>query len=1009
MSPENCIFEKRPVTSIMVFNMLNIKKIYISLPLLYFVVSCLLAVKVFAQGSPVILPESGKARKWADSVYNALTPDERIGQLIMMRAKSTGDTAEYRNMANLIKQYNIGGICFFQGGPVRQAMLTNYYQSLARTPIFISMDAEWGLGMRLDSTISFARAMTLGAISDTALITECGYHAGLQLKRMGVHIDFAPVADINNNPANPIINIRSFGEDPVNVSVKAQCFNRGLRKSVMTVAKHFPGHGDTDTDSHLALPVMKHSVDTIEKIDLLPFRALQPGVDGMMVGHLYVPALDSVTKLPASLSPVIVDSILRKKMKFNGLVFTDALDMRGVADYAGPGDAEVKALLAGNDILLLPQSVPQAVKAIRTAVDSGTISGALIEERCKRVLMAKYRAGLFNKVSVFVRTDNLYRDLHSPDAELLNRKLYENSITLLKNENNIIPLLYPNILKIACLTVGADSPGSFEERLDTYAYADHYYCQRDPSREQVKVLMKQLASYQLVIVAVRNTHPSPSQGFGISNNAAGLIDSLMAIKPVILDIFSLPYSIKRFQNIAAAKAIIISYQDNPVAHDISAQVIFGAVAAKGRTPVTASADYKLYSGLESASGLRLKYSLPEAAGLSSDKLAMVDSIALQGIRAGAYPGCQVLVARNGSVIYNKSFGYHDYSKRQKVAVTDLYDLASITKVAATTISVMRLYDQGLIDIDKPLSKYLPILQHSNKRGILIKDIMAHQARLKEWIPFYKKTLKDGRPDSLYYRKVASDEFGVRVADSMFLRSDYPSLIIDSIIHSGLLPGKEYKYSDLGFILLGKAIERITGQRLDDYVMQNFYKPLCISMGFQPLERFDIKRITPTENDTVFRHQLIHGYVHDQAGAMLGGVAGHAGLFGNANDLAVLFQMLLQKGEYAGRTYIDSSTVRLFTSQQFQGNRRGLGFDKPQTDRNADGPACPSASESSYGHTGFTGTYVWADPESQLIIVFLSNRINPDAENTKLARMNIRTRIQQAVYDSVTDKRDQTDK
>jgi len=944
--------------------------------------------------------ESVKARQWVDSVYNALSDVERIGQLMMIRAKSTGDTAEYRVVADLVKQYNLGGICFFQGGPVRQALLTNYYQSLAKTPMFISMDAEWGLGMRLDSTISFARAMTLGAVTDTSLIAECGYQIGMQLKRLGVHIDFAPVVDINSNPANPIINIRSYGEDPESVILRAGSFNRGLRKSVLTVAKHFPGHGDTDTDSHLALPVIQHSAEMLKTVDMKPFRALQQDIDGIMVGHLYVPAIDSTSGLPASLSSVVIDSVLRKEMNFQGLIFTDALDMRGVVDYAGSGDAEVKALLAGNDVLLLSQSVPMAVTAIRTAIDSGWLSPSVIEMRCKRILRAKYDFGIKNRESTFVKSDNLYNDLNTAGDNLLNRRLYENSITLLKNEREIVPVLKPNIFRIACLTIGNTAPGAFEDRLDMYARADHFYCPREATQEEIAELLRQLEPYQLLIIAVMNTHPSPARGFGISDITAALADTLMSCKPVILDLFSLPYSVNRFKKINDAKAVLISYQDNPVIHDISAQVIFGAIGAKGKIPVTASVDYAVNTGLKSESGLRLKYSLPESAGVSSSKMAAIDSIVMEGIRNKAYPGCQVLVSKGNNVIYQKSFGFQDYSGVRKVANSDLYDLASITKVAATTVSVMQLYDRRKIDINKPLSKYYPALSRSNKNGIPIKAIMAHQARLKEWIPFYKYTLKDGMPDPVYYRKSESDSFAVKVADSLFLSSDYPSVMIDTIIRSDLLLKKEYKYSDLGFILIGKTIERITGQSLDDYTAQNFYQPLCLNMTYKPLEKYSLNRIVPTEEDRAFRHQLIHGYVHDQAAAMLGGVAGHAGLFGNANDLAVLFRMLLQHGDYAGRRYIDSATVDLFTSQQFAGNRRGLGFDKPQLDRMADGPACPSASARSFGHTGFTGTYVWADPESDIIIIFLSNRVNPDAENKKLTELSIRTRIQQAVYDAI---------
>ncbi|HOW30393.1 MAG TPA: glycoside hydrolase family 3 N-terminal domain-containing protein, partial [Bacteroidales bacterium] len=459
--------------------MLIIKDIYRSVIVVGALLVFLSPARGYSQHSHSSPHPSQIEDRWVDSVYNALTPQERIGQLLMIRAKSTGDSAEYRAIADYIRQYNLGGICFFQGGPVRQAMLTNYYQSLAKTPIFISMDAEWGLGMRLDSTISFARAMTLGAIADTTLITECGFMIGEHLKRLGVHIDFAPVLDVNINPANPIINIRSFGEEVDDVIIKARCFNRGLSRSVLTVAKHFPGHGDTDTDSHYTLPVLQHSLKTLENTDINPFSALMHEVAGIMIGHLYVPALDSSSGLPASLSAIIIDSLLRHKMNFAGLVFTDALDMKGVANYAGPGTAEIKALLAGNDILLLPQSVSQAVDAILKAIENGTIPENLIEDKCRKVLLAKYRFGLTDNKNVFVEVEHLAEDLNSPLAESLNHKLYENSVTLLKNEREIIPILHPNVVRIACLTIGDDVPGAFEQRLDSYAPIDHFFVRRD--------------------------------------------------------------------------------------------------------------------------------------------------------------------------------------------------------------------------------------------------------------------------------------------------------------------------------------------------------------------------------------------------------------------------------------------------------------------------------------------------------------------------------------------------
>ena len=916
----------------------------------------------------------------------------------MLRANSDIDSSEIHELSRLVKTYNIGGLCFFKGGPVREAILTNYYQKLALTPLLISMDAEWGLGMRLDSTISFARQMTLGAIKNEGLITEYGLTIAAQMRRLGVHISFSPVADINSNPANPVINIRSFGEHKDDVARKAVLYMKALQQGgIITVAKHFPGHGDTDTDSHHSLPFIGHSLSTIDSLDLYPFRELiKNNVDGIMVAHLHIPALDATKDIPSSLSPVVIDSLLRKQMGFKGLVFTDALDMKGVSSYDPPGYVELRALKAGSDVLLLSVNVDKAVVAIQQAIDSGWYSQDELALHCKQILAYKFRAGLSQNLPV--KISNLYTDLHSAHDVNLNLELYRNAVTLLKNEKSILPITRLDTLRIATLMIGYDDIRMFQQRINDYAEADHFTLPRNADKKSIEQVYKDLALYNLVIIGINNTIPAPARNFGISESTVVLVDSLLVSKSCLLNLFTLPYSINLFSKIDHAKALTVAYQDNADAYDAVVQMLFGASGANGQLPVGANQVFPVHSGLTTATLGRLSYNSHKYSGISDQDMQVIDSIVNIGLDKKAYPGCQVLIARNGNVLYRKSFGFSDYIHCQTVKNDDLYDLASITKVAATTLAVMKLYDQGLVNLDEPLSHTLKYLENSNKKKITIREVMTHQAGLVAWIPFYLKTLKNGYPDSTLYAETYSSEFPWRVAEGMYLRKDYRQVILDSIINSPLSEKKEYKYSDLGFLLMQQFVEQLSGESLDVFMDEEFYKPLGLhTLTFHPRLKYPLYKIIPTENDTLFRHQLVQGDVHDQAAAILGGVAGHAGLFGTSNDMAVLLQMLLQDGFYGGKQYIKPETVALFTKKQFKGNRRGLGFDKPQLIPSEAGPACEEASANSFGHTGFTGTYIWADPDIDLLIVFLSNRVNPDAEPNKLVQLGIRTQIQETLY------------
>ncbi|MEZ5148509.1 MAG: glycoside hydrolase family 3 N-terminal domain-containing protein [Bacteroidales bacterium] len=944
---------------------------------------------------------------WVDSVMKSLSQEEKIAQLLMIRTYSNKDQDYYKNTEAIIRKYNIGGLCFFQGGPRRQASLTARYQQIAKTPLLISLDAEWGLGMRLDSTRSYPFQMTLGSINDDTLIYNMGRQVAKQLKSIGTHINFAPVVDVNNNPANPVINSRSFGSDPERVASKGIAYMKGLQDGgIIATAKHFPGHGDTDSDSHYTLPVINHSRERLDSIEFYPFkRLIAEGLDATMVAHLYIPALDSTANTPTTLSEKVVNELLKNELGFKGLVVTDALDMKGVTSGHQPGEIEVKAFLAGNDILLLPQDVGAAVSAISKAIQDSLISESELNDRCKKIIEAKYNAGLYLPVQISM--DTIQRVLYSHENELLEQQLYEAAVTVLRNEDALIPLRKLDTLKIAVVSAGAPEITDFQEMLSNYTHVEKFNILSASSPQQRELLLEKLKDFNLVIVGIHGTNIYPTKKFGISEQTLQLVNKIADSNKTILTVFASPYSLNLIDSLDRFDGLILAHQDVKAAQTTAAQIIMGSIPASGVLPVSLNKGFHAGSGIKTEFINRLKYTIPEEVKINREDLQAIDTIVFQNIRNKAIPGCQVLVAVDGKVIYHKAFGYHTYKKGDFVKTTDLYDLASITKVAATTISVMKLYDNRKLDIDQKLVNYLPYLGETNKENIVIRELMAHQAQLKPWIPFYINTLSNGKPDKKLYTTLPDDNHTLKVTAGLYLDRNYKYVMIDTIIGSELRKKREYKYSDLGFILLNETIENLTNKPLDRYANDNFYKPLGFQYTcFNPLNSHKLNTIVPTEEDNYFRNQLIHGYVHDPAAAMMGGVSGHAGLFSNANELAILMQMLLQGGYYGGEQYLRESTVLQFTKQQFplNENRRGIGFDKPEPGDRKLGPTCESASLESFGHTGFTGTYAWVDPKYNMVFIFLSNRVNPTAANTKLIKNNTRTKIQQVIYDALKKSR-----
>lgn len=936
--------------------------------------------------------------KWVDSVYNQMPFNEKVGQLFMVAAYSNKDSAHVNGLDKLISDYKIGGLIFFQGGPVRQAKLTNRFQSKSKLPLFIGIDAEWGLSMRLDSTYKFPWNSTLGAIRDLKLIEKVGEQMGKESKRMGIHFNFAPVLDINTNPKNPIIGHRSFGEEKHNVTDRAIALMTGVQnQGVFATGKHFPGHGDTASDSHYSLPLVNFSRERLENVELYPYkRMFDEGLESVMVAHLNVPSLEARPEVPTSLSYNVVTDLLKKEMAFDGLIFTDALNMKAASNFKKPGDIDLEALLAGNDILLFAENVPVAVDKITAAYNEGLVTDERLAYSVKKILHYKYKIGL-NKYKPIDET-NLMSDINPSSNTALQYELFENAITLLKNDNTILPIKELD-KKIAYVKLGDDTNTKFLSTLKKYTDVT------EVTSDNIDSLNVQLKNFDIVIVGFHKSDKAWKK-HDFTESELLWLQEIAKKNKVILDIFTKAYSLLPITTFDEIEGVIVSYQNGDIPQEVSAELIFGAIDAKGKLPVSINDFFKVNDGLSSEKINRIGFAAPENVGMSSSKLATIEAIANKAIDGKMAPGMQILVARKGKVIYQKSFGYHTYDKLVKVQNSDIYDVASITKMVSTLPNVMQVFDQGKVTLDTKLGEMLPIFLGSDKQDITFKELLSHYARLQAWEPFYKETLDaDNCPQDKYYSLTYKDGYTKQVAENLFINDNYKEVILKKIVDSKLSEKKEYKYSDFTFIILKEYLEKITGKSLDILSAHNFYNMLGMSNTmYNPLRKFDMRVIPPTDNDTYFRHTTIQGYVHDMEAAMEGGIAGHAGIFSNAMDVAKMMQMYLNKGNYGGIQYFSNATFDVFNTCHFcaEGNRRGLGFDKPQLGK--EGPTCGCVSMSSFGHTGFTGTMAWADPETEIIYVFLSNRTFPDSNaSNKLSKENIREDIQKIIQEAIITK------
>jgi len=982
-----------------------------------FLFCCVCALSSYGQITPNLYKSVDKIQMthWVDSVFDAMSYNERIGQLFMIVGDPDDNFKNMQKLVQLVNDMKVGGILFHGGDLLKQAVVTNRLQKDAHIPMLVALDGEWGLAMRLSGTTRFPKNMMLGAVNNMALLTEYGKEVGRQCKEMGIQINFAPDMDVNSNWENPVIGIRSFGENASAVAKRGIAYSRGLEEAgVLSVAKHFPGHGDTNEDSHVTLPVVRHDMANLEKVELLPFQQfIQEGFGGVMTGHLYVPAIDS-SVTPTSLSYKTVTGLLKEKLHFEGLCFTDALEMKGVTTSTSDNPC-VRALLAGNDILLAPGDPLESFNAVKTAIDSGVLKLADMEARCLKVLQYKYVLGLNHYQPI--NTRNLSDRLNSPHAAWLASKLNEEAITVVKNVAGILPVQHLDKKRIATLAIGEVEGNPFQKMLNRYDSVTCYSLLRTATALQTKKVYAELNNYDLIICSVHGTRIPESKALG----------QLVQKKNVVFVFFTLPYYFQEYRtSLQRAKAVVMAYEATTLSQEYAAQTLFGGIAARGILPVSVPKMFASGTGFNTIKN-RLGYHEPEEVGLSAARLHEIDDIVAEGLEKKAFPGCQVLVAKDGMIVYSKSFGHFDYEKKQAVNENAVYDLASCSKASGTLLAVMHSYDLKHFRLNNKISYFLPELRNSNKKNITIKDMLYHQSGLTPSILFYADAIdknsyegplisseKDAehpihfdskvyvRNDFTYLPEYISNVkkpgFTLAVAKNMYVSDSFKKVIMRDIKESQLSNAGKYVYSDLNFILLKWMVEAQMHVPMDKMLHHFYFSRLgAWHTTYNPLKEMNIETIAPTEDDRFVRCQLLRGYVHDEAAAFQGGVSGNAGLFTNANDMAKLLQLYLNSGTYGGERFLSTETCRLFTQSKCPTSRRGLGFDKPAVGDPDNSPCGRLTPASVYGHTGYTGTCFWVDPDNKLIYIFLSNRVNPTRMNGELGSLNIRTRIQDTIY------------
>jgi beta-N-acetylhexosaminidase len=931
---------------------------------------------------------------WVDSVYRALNANEKVGQLFIVTVTDPTNGQAIHEIENQIKSHEVGGLIFKNTNPHLQVKLTSHFQELSDVPLLIAQESD--LTSILDSSVVFPSPLILGAIQNDTLIYRYGSLMAKQLKMLGANLllGLNPKVSLATSLES---NINTLGTDPANVTAKSLALMRGLQDNgVLVCASNFPVKQVSVLDVEDGIPVVDLQIDSLQRFPYVTLLAA--GITGLAPGvkqYDFTVSENATSKKtdlpPATLASLYTGEWVRKNMHFNGLTFMDIRNIEIKSAKQKPGDAELLAFQTGNQVLMNPADIAAAIRRIKKSIKKESDYEKLLNSTVKKILEAKFDAGLWQKPSI--SNDNLLQRLTNPEVKLINQKIHEAAVTVIRDKKVLLPIKILENKSFAFLRDNThEEQNTFYQYLKKYAPISAY----DLNQSNEAELAAQLLKHNFIIVSV---YPDTDTDW------IDRLKRLTAKLPETVDVVYCDFGNSSFiTSVNNYSTVLTAYTNSIESIRAVPQILFGALPSNGIIPFSPSKLIPVGTGLKKQVVQRLAYSIPEDAKMESTVLQQIDSIAQEAIKIHATPGCQVWVARNGKVIYEKSFGTLTYENPAPVTSETIYDLASVTKVSATLQTAMFMYERGLIDLYKKVSYYLPELKKTNKKDITVLDMLTHQSGLVPFLPMYPQTVKDTTFLPIYYSRKKDALYPFQVSEKLYaspaLRDSVWSWVLKSKMNEKpVRTPYSYKYSDLGFLILQRLSETLLNQPLDEFMNQNYYEPLgAYTTGFNPLNRFPKQTIAPTEDDKIYRKSFVSGTVHDERAAMMGGVAGHAGLFSNANDLGKLGQMLLQNGTYGGIQYYKPETISLFTAKKFKSSRRGIGWDKPiQSDPSS--PTSLFASPRTFGHTGFTGTCIWVDPEFDLVYIFLSNRVYPD-RNNKLSNANIRTRIQDVIYKSI---------
>jgi len=919
-----------------------------------------------------IWPETGT---WAAEELARLTLEQKVSQLFSVPAYgryTNMDDPEVRKLLDLVEQFGVGGIIFFQGEPHAQAVLANTLQERADIPLLMSQDMEWGAGMRVEGATTFPRTMAIGATRNPELAYAAGWITATEARALGVRHIFAPVADVNNNPLNPIINVRSFGEDPALVAEMVNAFVHGVQDAgAIATIKHFPGHGDTATDSHADLPILPFGPERLDTLELVPFRAaIASGVKSIMTGHLALPRIEPDSTVPASLSPRISTDLLREKLGFEGLVVTDALNMSGVTKNFDTGEIAVRALLAGADMLLMSEDPYAARSAILDAVRAGRITEARIDESVMRILRAKEWLGLQD--DRLVDLEQVSRLVGTVEHRVVSEHIARESLTLLRNEGGLLPLIGKprQILNLTLSDSDDEQVGQyFAEQLRASGGRNVITARTitpGVSQDEVVAVLNEVARHDVVVISAFVYVRAWTGRISLAPDQQALIRQVVRTgKPVILISFGNPYIIT---GIEPPDTYLAAYSGSEASQKAVAQALFGKSPVHGRLPIEIPGLYAFGEGMDLEQVIP-REGYPEEIGMIGEEIGRIDSLMIASIDSGGFPGAALAVGRDGVIVTLDGYGYSTSERGAGGTPESVLDLAALTKVIATTTAAMKLFEEGRLDLDAPVVRYLPAFGQNGKERVTIRQLLTHTSGLIPFRPFHTEGLT-GRKK-----------------------------VIDAIMAEPLIyePDTESRYSDLGLITLALVIERITGRDFGSYVREEIFEPLgMVSTGFRGVGVTD-STIVPTEYDATFRKRLVQGEVHDETAWILGGTAGHAGLFSTAEDLVRFAYMLANEGRFGGQQFLKAETIRLFTTPFAPDlHTRALGWDS----RSPEGYSSAGAlfGPRSFGHTGFTGTSIWIDPDQRLFVILLTNRVYPTRNNQGITA--VRPQVADLSYGSI---------